>query len=155
MLFNQMHLKSSTCAAWLAPVLMMCLLLSGCAVTPSFDGRIEILSTSRDKALTDAECVVSTDAGSWTVNTPGYADVGTAQGDLRIVCNKAGYRTSEVIHRNRTARLSPGGTRVGVGIGGGRGTYSGVGVSMGFGFPLGGARSDYPSQVTVDMTPLQ
>ena len=39
--------------------------------------------------------------------------------------------------------------------GNGMGGYSGVGVSLGFGFPLTGRRNDYPSQITVDMTPLQ
>ena len=132
------------------------LLASGCATKPPFDGRVEILTTSREQALTGADCVVTTDAGSWTVQTPGYATVGDPNGDLRVVCNKAGYRTSEVIHRSRTGRgLNSSGTRVGVGVGGGLGGYSGVGVSLGFGFPLTGTRNDYPSQVTVDMAPQQ
>ena len=150
---------NSGCLTWLKwwsvmfPVLLA---LSGCATTPPFDGRVEILTTSREQALTGADCVVTTDAGSWTVQTPGYATVGDPNGDLRVVCNKAGYRTSEVIHRSRTGRgLNSSGTRVGVGVGGGLGGYSGVGVSLGFGFPLTGTRNDYPSQVTVDMAPQQ
>jgi hypothetical protein len=130
--------------------------LPGCATTPPFEGRVEILTTSREQPLTGADCVVTTDSGSWTVQTPGYATVGNPNGDLRIVCDKAGYRTSEVIHRSPAGRsLSSGGTRVGVGVGGGLGGYSGLGVSLGIGIPLGRTRSDYPSQVTVDMTPLQ
>lgn len=130
--------------------------LSGCATTPPFEGRVEVLTTSREQPLAGADCVVTTESGSWTVQTPGYATVGDPNGDLRIVCDKAGYRTSEVIHRNQTGRsLGSGGTRVGVGVGGGLGGYSGVGVSLGIGIPLGRGRSDYPSQVTVDMAPLQ
>jgi hypothetical protein len=146
------------CLTWLkwwsvmSPVLLA---LSGCATTPPFDGRVEILTTSREQALPGADCVVTTDAGSWTVQTPGYATVGDPNGDLRVVCNKSGYRTSEVIHRHSGAGRRPGATRVGVGIGGGGGGYSGVGVSLGFGFPLAGVRSDYPARVIVDMTPLQ
>ena len=130
--------------------------LSGCATTPPFEGRVEVLTTYREQQLAGADCVVTTESGSWTVQTPGYATVGDPNGDLRIVCDKAGYRTSEVIHRNQTGRsLGSGGTRVGVGVGGGLGGYSGVGVSLGIGIPLGRGRSDYPSQVTVDMAPLQ
>jgi hypothetical protein len=138
-------------------VMLMVLLASGCATTPPFDGRVEILTTSQEKPLTGADCVVTTDAGSWTVQTPGHATVGDPNGDLRVVCNKAGYRTSEVIHRSRAGRgLNASGTpRVGVGVGGGFGGYSGVGVSLGFGFPLTGTASDYPSQITVDMAPQQ
>lgn len=136
----------------LLPVLLS---LSACATSPPFDGRVEILSTARDQPLEGADCVVTTDAGSWSVQTPGYARVGTPNGDLRVVCNKAGYRTSEVIHRNDAARRGSGATRVGVGIGGGSGGYTGVGVSLGFGFPVLGQRRDYPSRVTVDMAPLK
>ncbi len=140
---------------WWSVMFPVLLALSGCVTTPPFDGRVEILTTSREQALTGADCVVTTDAGSWTVQTPGYATVGDPNGDLRVVCNKSGYRTSEVIHRHSGAGRRPGATRVGVGIGGGSGGYSGVGVSLGFGFPLAGVRSDYPSRVIVDMTPLQ
>ena len=159
MRLNPAYLQSLTWVPWrmitVAALLPAILSVSGCAVTPPFDGRVEILSTARDQALTGADCVVTTDSGSWTVQTPGHAAVGAANGDLRVVCNKAGYRTSEVIHRNPATRRGPGATRVGVGIGGGSGGYRGVGVSLGFGFPFAGMRSDYPSRVTVDMTPLQ
>ena len=141
---------------WRSLMLPLMASLSGCVATPPYDGRVEILTTSREQPLAGADCVVTTDAGSWTVQTPAHANVGDPNGDLRVVCNKAGYRTSEVIHRNPSGRgLNSSGTRVGVGIGGGTGGYSGVGVSLGFGFPLTGRRNDYPSQVTVDMTPLQ
>lgn len=140
---------------WQPLSLPVLLLLSACATSPPFDGRIEILSTARDQPLEGADCVVTTDAGSWSVRTPGYAQVGAPNGDLRVLCNRAGYRTSEVILRNDAAPRRSGATRVGVGIGGGSGGYSGVGLSLGFGFPVAGARGDYPSRVTVDMTPLQ
>jgi len=153
MWLNPDCLKRLICRGMMTALMLS---LSGCATTPPFDGRVEILTTTREQPLAGADCVVTTDSGSWTVQTPGYATVGDPKGDLRIVCDKAGYRTSEVIHRSRAGRgLSSDGTRVGVGIGGGLGGYSGVGVSLGIGLPVGGARGDYPSQVTVDMTPLQ
>ena len=153
MRLNPVYLQRLNWRSVMFPVVVS---LAGCATTPPFDGRVEILTTSREQSLAGADCVVTTDAGSWTVQTPAYATVGDPNGDLRVVCNKPGYRTSEVIHRSPGGRgQNSSGTRVGVGIGGGLGGYSGVGVSLGFGFPLTGRRNDYPSQVTVDMTPLQ
>ena len=72
---------------WWSVMFPVLLALSGCVTTPPFDGRVEILTTSREQALTGADCVVTTDAGSWTVQTPGYATVGDPNGDLRVVCN--------------------------------------------------------------------
>lgn len=130
-------------------------LLTGCASTPPRDGRVEILTTTKSQALQGAECLVETGAGKWNVTTPASVQTGKAQGDLRVVCNKEGYRTSEVVFRSGSRAAGvPGATRVGVGVGGGFGGYSGVGVSLGFGFPLSGSGSDYPAQVVVDMTPL-
>ena len=155
MRLNLGYLTCLSRLSWRIFVLPALMLLSACVTTPPFDGRVEILSTARDQPLDGADCVVTTDAGSWTVQTPGYAAVGEVNGDLRVVCNKAGYRTSEVIHRNSGAGRQSGAPRVGVGIVGGSGGYSGAGVSLGIGLPLAGMRSDYPSRVTVDMTPLQ
>lgn len=128
-------------------------MLASCASTKPADGRIEILSTARSQPLEGAQCEVETGAGKWVVTTPGAVQVGEPQGDLRVVCNKDGYRTSEVVFR-RGARSGPGASSVGVGVGGGFGGYSSVGISLGFGFPLSSARTSYPSQVVVDMTPL-
>lgn len=128
-------------------------LLASCASTKPADGRIEIQSTAGSQPLEGAQCEVETGAGKWTVSTPGSVQVGEPQGDLRVVCNKEGYRTSEVVFR-RSGRSGPGASSVGVGVGGGFGGYSSVGISLGFGFPLSSARTSYPSQVVVDMTPL-
>lgn len=155
MRLNSGFLTCLSCLPWRPLVLPALLSLSACVTTPPFDGRVEILSTTRDQPLEGADCVVTTDSGSWTVKTPGYVTVGEMNGDLRVVCNKSGYRSSEVIHRSSVTRQGPGASRVGVGITGGTGGYTGVGVSLGFGFPLAGVRGDYPSRVTVDMTPKQ
>ncbi len=134
------------------PLMALPVLLASCASTKPADGRIEILSTARSQPLQGAQCEVETGAGKWTVSTPGSVQVGEPQGDLRVVCNKEGYRTSEVVFR-RGSSGAPGATRVGVGMGGGFGGYSGVGISLGFGFPLSSGRATYPTQVVVDMTP--
>ncbi len=129
------------------------LLLSACASGPQRpEGLIDILTTTRGQALAGAECTVQTDAGSWTLQTPAAVNVGEPRGDLWVVCNRDGYRTSEVIIRapGRTGAID--GTRVGVGVGGGFGRTSGIGVSLGMGIPFGSTRTRYPAQVVVDMT---
>lgn len=148
-------LTTLPCQRWPAAMLSVLLVLSGCATTPPFDGRVEIVATSDNQPLPDADCTVTTDSGSWTVKTPSQVDVGTPNGDLRVVCNRTGYRTSEVIHRHPRTGLSPAGTRVGVGIAGGTGGHTGVGLSLGFAFPVAGVRHDYPRRIVVDMTPQQ
>ncbi len=131
------------------------LLIAACASGPQRpEGLIDILTTTRGQTLAGAECTVQTDRGSWTLQTPGTVNVGEPSGDLWVVCNRDGYRTSEVIVRAPGSGSTASGTRVGVGVGGGFGRTSGVGVSLGLGFPFGTARVRYPSQVVVDMTPL-
>lgn len=131
-------------------IILTTLLLTACAGLPPYSGKVVILTTSQSQPLTGATCVVSTGAGNWTLQTPGTAPIGQPAGDLRVVCNKAGYRTSEVIHR--APGNSGSATRLGVGMGGGSG--GGLGISLGMGFPVSGWRHDYPEQVVVDMTPL-
>ena len=132
-------------------------LLGACSSTPKRpEGQIDILTTAQGQPLSGADCTVETGGGSWRVVTPAVSEVGQARGDLRVVCNRAGFRTSEVQIRGGGSGYVPGSTRVGLGIGGGTwGRHSGVGISLGFGFPLsGGSSQRYPTQVVVDMTPL-
>ncbi len=141
------------------PVSMMLaagvLALTACASSPPYTGKIDIRTTSRSQALTGADCTVETNAGKWTVVTPGSVEVGQPAGELRVSCNKPGYRSSEVIDRSGMAYSGGSGTRLGVGVGGGLGRSSGVGVSLGMGFPLGSVRRGYPAEVVVDMNPQQ
>ena len=129
--------------------------LAACATQPAPPvGQLQVVTLAQGKPLAGAECVVSNLSGSWQVTTPGMVMLGEPNGDLRVVCNHPGYRSSEVIYRLPVGALSNSGTRVSVGVGGGSfGTSSGVGVSMGFGFPLGSSKQRYPAQLTVDLTP--
>lgn len=139
----------------LTALVLSSLLLAACASQPQRpEGLIDVLTTARGQPLAGAECTVQTEGGSWTLQTPGVVNVGAASGDLGVVCNRAGHRTSEVIIRAPGSSNLPGGTRVGVGVGGGFGRSSGVGLSLGLGFPFGTSRIRYPAQVVVDMTPL-
>jgi hypothetical protein len=70
---------------------------------------------------------------------------------LRVVCNKQGYRTSEIVYRPSGAAY--GNPSVGVGVGGGTGGHVGVGLGLGFPIGLFGGAAGYPSQITVEMNP--
>lgn len=138
-----------------AAPLVLPLLLAACASQPQRPpGQIEILSTTRGQPLAGASCVVGTGAGSWTVQTPATVNVGEPRGDLRVVCERDGYRNSEVVIRGGAAGYGPGSSRVGVGVGSGVGIGGGVGLSLGFGFPLASGRTRYPARVVVEMVPL-
>lgn len=130
-------------------------LLAACAGTPDSrpPGQVEIQSVALGQPVSGASCTVETGAGRWTVQTPAVVNVGEPSGDLRVVCERAGYRSSEVLIRG-TAAAGPGSSRIGLGIGSGVGYRSGVGFSLGFGFPLGGSRPRYPERLVVEMTPL-
>lgn len=118
--------------------------LAACATTGSGNGMVSIETASNGQALPGASCSVSTGAGSWNVTTPATAPVGSPSGDLRVVCSRNGYRTSEVVYRPS----SPMNSNIGIGVGtGGR-----VGVGLGFGIPIGLGGGGYPSRVTVDMS---
>lgn len=126
-------------------ILLLLLGLAACATTGSGNGVVSIETATNGQPLPGASCSVTTGAGNWNVTTPATAPIGSASGDLRIICNKAGYRTSEVIYRPS----SPMNSNIGIGVGsGGR-----VGVGLGLGFPIGLGGSGYPSRITVDMSP--
>ncbi len=127
-------------------ILFLPVALAACATTGSSGGSIAIDTTSRGQAVSGASCAVSTGAGRWNVTTPGSVNIGAASGDLRVVCEKPGYRTAEMVFRPS----SPLGSSVGLGVGGGGGN---VGVGVGLSFPISLGGGTYPSRVTVDLTP--
>ena len=127
-------------------ILLLPLALAACATTGSSGGVVVIETASRGQPLTGANCVVSTGSGNWSVVTPASVHVGSASGDLRVLCNKEGYRASEIVFRPS----SPYGSSMGVGVGGGGGN---VGVGVGLSFPISLGGGTYPSRVTVDMNP--
>lgn len=130
-------------------VLVLALLLGACATTGTGEKGIAIETTSNQQVISGANCVVSNNSGNWNVVTPAIVDVGAANGDLRVLCNKAGFRTSEFVFRPTSHTT---GSSFGIGLGN-VGRHTGVGVGMNF--PIGGiGRSgSYPSKVTVEMSP--
>ena len=127
-------------------------MLSACSTLPPYSGKIAISTTSLSQPVTGASCEVRTDAGQWTIITPAIAPVGQLAGDLHVVCQLQGYRTSEVIFRSGARGLQS--SRVAVGaMGGSGGGGGGVGLSIGLGLPIGDTQFTYPNEIVVDMTP--
>jgi hypothetical protein len=127
-------------------VLPVSLLCVACAsVIPGGDS-VEVATSAAGQPLAGANCSVTTNAGRWTVVTPGKVQIGAPNGDLRVLCSRAGYRSSELVFRPSSSTNSS----IGIGLGGGGGRL-GVGVGLGFPIQLGGG--NYPSSVNVDMTP--
>jgi hypothetical protein len=128
-------------------ICLLPLLLTACASGGWGDGRVAISTASNGQEFGGAVCTVMNNAGSWNVTTPASIQTGRAEGELRIVCNKPGYRTSEL-------RLPPYGqsaSSMGVGLGGGSG---GVGVGLGFSLPIASGGGSYPPRIVVNMHPL-
>ncbi len=135
-------------------ILALPLALAACASTEPREEGIAVETVSRNQVVHGASCVVSNGNGSWQVVTPGRVDTGGVNGDLRVVCDKSGYRTSEFLFRPSAYPVAGSGTSLGVGLGSfGRR----VGGSVGFSVPLGGfggSSGSYPSRVAVEMSPL-
>lgn len=126
-------------------ILILSLALAACATTGSGGGNIALETTSKGQPLAGATCVIHTGAGNWTVATPGTVVVGRPSGDLHVVCDKPGYRTSELIYKPSSGYS---GSSMGIGVGGGSG-HVGMGVGLSFPIMLGGG--SYPARITVEM----
>ena len=134
---------------------MLALILAvGACATPPVSNDLGIETASAGQYLAGANCTVQTIEGSFNVVTPATVPVRNTPGDLRVVCNRQGYRTSEVIYRGLGYggySAYGGGPSVGLGLGGGGGN---VGFGLGLGFPIGGvAGNSAPSRIVVEMTP--
>lgn len=129
-------------------ILASSLMLVACATGGPGNGSIAIETASRGQSLAGANCHVRNNAGNWDVVTPAMVGIGGVDGDLHVVCDKTGYRTSEFVFKPSNGSYS--GSSVGLGIGGGGGH---VGVGIGMSVPIASGRGGYPSRITVDMNP--
>jgi len=134
----------------LLPVsLIATLLLSACATGPVNSG-LQVETVSAGQALAGANCVVSHGGQSFTVLTPATVPVNSSGGDLRVWCEKAGYRTSELVLQ---AGVSNGWWGPSVGLGLSSGGYGRTGLGLGLSFPFFSPVRSTPGRVTVEMSP--
>ncbi|MBC7499501.1 MAG: hypothetical protein H7315_03240 [Herminiimonas sp.] len=110
---------SSTCA------------LAACASTVSDDGALLFQAQAHGEPLIGANCIVSILVGSRPLVTPAAVSTSAQGGDLRVICNKPGFRTSEYWFRANAMR----GTGSSFGVGTGLGSGGGFGVGLGVGMP--------------------
>lgn len=127
-------------------IVICCAALAGCATSGRDGGGIAIETASGGNPVTGASCLVNHGGGSNTVVTPAVVGREGISGDLRVVCSKPGYRTSEFVFRAAPS----GGSSLGLGIGGGGGR---VGVGLGMSVPIGGYSYTYPPRIVIDMHP--
>ncbi|RZI40558.1 hypothetical protein EGT07_23270 [Herbaspirillum sp. HC18] len=130
---------------YLIPLLPLA--IAACATPGPSGGMISIETSSRGAEVAGANCQVNIGPSSWNVVTPATINAENVAGDLRVVCNKEGYRTSETIFRP-SGNYS--GSSVGVGLGGGSGNVAG---GVGLSFPISFGSGTYPSRVRVDLNP--
>jgi hypothetical protein len=131
------------------PVLLLSLALTGCATTGPEHRGIHIETAVGGEPLAGTSCTVSTAAGRWNIVTPATIDVGEPSGDLRVLCEREGFRTAETIHRGFA--VGGGGPSIGLGVAGGS---RGSGASIGMSVPFGQTAVRYPARIRVDMNPL-
>ena len=134
-------------------VMGLALGLGACATAP-VSNDLSIETVSRGQPVPGASCTVQLVEGSFTIVTPAVVPARNTSGDLRVVCNKPGYRTSEVLYRGGYNGYDAYGSRtsLGFGLGGGGGS---IGYGIGLGVPIGGASpSSMPASVLVEMNPL-
>lgn len=121
------------------------IVLTACTTVDSNNGAETLIETTiNGKPLSDAHCIINTNNENWTVTTPSNVKLGPINGDLRIVCNKQGYRTAEIIFKSLSTFS---GSNVRFVAGGGSGHVEG-GVVV----PIRLNRENYPSRITVDLT---
>ena len=129
-------------------ILVVSFLAAACATGGVDRNRVSVETVSKNQMITGARCTANNNNGSWELVTPGYIDVKGTNGDLRVVCNKEGYRSSEFVFRPAPSSS----TSLGLGIGGGGGR---VGGGVGLSIPIGGTPGNvYPQRISVEMTAL-
>lgn len=121
-------------------------LLAACA-TPAGNGQLTIDSVAAGQQLAGTRCIVTSGGNRWDVTTPAALPVSMLAGEVRVTCDRPGFRRSEVLYRPGPPAARP---QLGIGVGGGSGN---VGVGLGLGLPVGGAYASYPPYLAVEMTP--
>ena len=128
----------------LLPMLLWAL-LTACAGVSTGEPVILIETAARGQPVAGAACVATVGPVCWDVKTPAVLAVGGARGELHVICEKPGFRPSELIFR-----AAAGGYGTGVSAGFGGGIH---GSSIGMGIPLGGISAPYPRRLVIDLNP--
>lgn len=123
-------------------VLVALLPLAACASI--LDGQTQILSVQtidQGHLVSGAQCDLKSNKGTWFVTTPGTIEVHRSYDALNLKCTKKGYNPGMLSVKSSTKGMAYGNILLGGPIG--------AGVDMDT-----GAAYDYPSLITVPVTPI-
>jgi hypothetical protein len=110
--------------------------LTGCASIVSGHNQPVSVNTG---SVTNARCSLENSKGTWYIpSTPGSTVINRAYGDLKVVCQKSGYRNGTKSVASHTKGMAFGNVVFGGVIG------AGVDVAS-------GAAYDYPTDISVPM----
>lgn len=130
-----------------AVAMLLPLMLAACVSGPQGEQGMVLETAVRGQSIAGARCSATIGSLRWDVTTPAILGVTGARGELHIVCDMPGFRTSELYFRPEPGITSSGS----VGFGS-RGYGSGVG--LGLSFPLGSAAAPYPKRLVIDLNPV-
>lgn len=115
--------------------------LTSCAsIVDGSNQSLSVETVSNGSSVPQASCELSSDKGTWFVNTPGSVTVHRGYDALNVKCTKDGYQDGIATVQSSTKAMAAGNLLFGGVIG--------VGVDMGT-----GAAYDYPALVEVPMSP--
>ncbi|HET9147548.1 MAG TPA: hypothetical protein VFN77_05825 [Acetobacteraceae bacterium] len=116
------------------------LALAGCAsIVDGTKQTVSVQTLSNGTSISDAQCMLKSNKGTWFTNTPGTVTVHRSFDALHVTCTKPGYQSGLATVASSTKGMAFGNILFGGVIG--------AGVDM-----ASGAAYDYPNLITVPMT---
>ena len=123
---------------WATPAILM--LLTGCASITTGNRQTLLVQTANDSGPVEgAVCELTSDKGSWQVQTPGAVTVDVSYQDLLAKCTATGHATALMAFKSTTKPMAFGNVLAGGLIG------ATIDISS-------GAAYRYPSQLTIDLS---
>jgi hypothetical protein len=117
--------------------------LTGCAsILDGTKQTVSVQTLSNGLAVSDAQCTLQSNKGTWFTNTPGTVTVHRGYDALHVTCAKPGYQSGMETVASSTKGMAFGNIVFGGVIG--------AGVDM-----ESGAAYDYPNLITVPMISMQ
>ncbi|MEO8714667.1 MAG: hypothetical protein ABI369_06615 [Acetobacteraceae bacterium] len=115
--------------------------LGGCAsIVGGSTQSLSVTAVANGNDVAGAQCTLTNDKGVWYVSTPGSLAVHRSYGDMNVKCSKEGYAANVASVPSSTKAMAFGNILFGGLIG------AGIDMST-------GAAYDYPSPITVHLTP--
>lgn len=122
--------------------LLVVILAAGCAsIVDGSSQSLSVKTIAEGAEISGAQCTLNNNKGTWFVTTPGTVTVHRSYDAMNIKCTHQDYQPSMITSTSSTKGMAFGNILFGGLIG--------AGVDMGT-----GAAYDYPTLITVPLTPL-